>query len=214
MKRFARAALGALLLLSIFALPALAEWRLEPIKWTHPGLTSSGTSATANFKRGFVRDTTWLPAFASVADTSAEFSLMDCDPPPPAQFGTINTTIDSLPLAYVVVVADSSVASSAVWDATVALQLNYGKGANWTAGKIGSPLPTAGQGALFAPIWSRLPVVTADLPIDMSSPTLNQAPRCRVIVTGGTNVAVPSMRLYVRKWVQSTAERDAGNTSW
>lgn len=218
MKRFTRALFGALLLLTAFASTALAEWHFEPVKWSHPGITSStdfGSVALA-VHRGFVRDTTWIPMAVARVDTSAEFSLLDCDPIPPAQYGRTAATGDSTALAFVCLVADSSVASTVTWNSTaVQLQVNYGRGAGWQNASNGSGIPTSGQKVLIAPIWASLSALTNDLPIDLTSPLGNVAPRARIIVTGGAaSVAAPSTRIYVKKWMHSNAERDAGNISW
>lgn len=214
MNRFTRALLGALLLVTAFASVALAEWKLEPVKWSHPGITSTtdfGAVALATH-RGWVKDTTWVPIAAARIDTTAEFSLMNCETPTAQDFGSTGSTVDSLAGAWVFFVPDSNVASTIVWGAaTVSIQANYGQGANWQTVYTYTADPTSGQKQLAIPIFVRAGITT-DLGPKLDFPMGAFAPRCRAIFTGGTSAAGPSTRVYVKKFVgKGSVEHDAQN---
>lgn len=213
MKRFTRALFGALLLLTAFASTALAEWKLEPVKWSHPGLTSSQDGTTwAGLRGGFLRDTLYLPIAASKVDTTAEFSLMNCESPTASDMGKTSTTVDTLAGAYVIFQPDSAVASTITWGAaTCAIQVNYGNGANWQTAYTYTLDPTAGQKQFVVPIY------WVSTPANDTAPALGQVgaifgPRVRAIFTGGTSAAGPSTRVFVKKFVgKGSVEHDAQN---
>lgn len=220
MKIFHRAVLGALLLIAAITAPALAEFHMVPVKWTHPGVTSStnfGAVVLATH-RGYVRDTTWIPMAASRVDTTAEFSLLDCDPIPSFATGHTSTTQDTTLLAYVVLTSDSTAASSVDWDqSTVAMQVNYGdRIGGWeTAFTFHGSLDwVSGQKSVRVPIAAGVTTNTTDSFADYNASLANVAPRCRLIVTGSAAVAAPSARVFVMKWNATSIEKDAGNTSW
>lgn len=213
MKRFALALL-CVLGVAASAGDALAYWKLQPVKWTHPGTTPHSDFTVVAGLRGWARDTLTIPMAAAKVDTSAEFSLLDCDMPTPIDYGRTATTGDSTAFAFVCLVADSGVASSVNWkNTTVALQVNYGDGAGWQTGLSWATLPTDGQKVNILPIWSSLSALTNDLPVDLTSPLGLVAPRARIIVTGGTAVAAPQTRIYVKKFYRNvTIDKGAFST--
>ena len=203
MKHLTRIAL-AMLLVTAFAATAHADWNTVPVMWKHWGLTESN-AATFSGLRGWMRDTTYIPMAAAKVDTSAAFSLEDVDMITNLDFGRTATTGDSVASAYVVLVADSSVASSVNWkDTSVKLQVNYGQGAGWQDAQSWALLMTDGQKVMPLPIWQATATITNDLPINLASPSLLYAPSCRVIVTGGTSVAAPQTRIFIRKYQRKT----------
>lgn len=209
-QRITRALFGALLLTTALVATANAAWVYQPVKWTHPGLTSSQDGTLFANHKGFVRDTTWLPMAAAKVDTTAEFSLSDAELIGPAEYGRTSTTADTLVGAWVLLVADSNVASSVNWkNTTVTLQVNYGSGAGWQTAPTLTVTMTDGQKVLPIPLVASVPALTNDIPVDLTTPVLAfGAPRYRAIVTGGTSVAAPMTRVYVKKFIRGVQEFD------
>lgn len=201
--------LFALVGLCLMVASASADWRMEDLKWTHPGATYSTGASQMVIVRGFLRDTTWLPltgSGAAVSDTSTEFSMLDCSAPSAQIFGHTSTA-DTLTAAVVYLVADSSVSSTIVTEALVwTIQANYSQTSNaqWVtinSGTVGKT--TSGHKVQAFPIYT-VSRQDTDLSPDVLSPMYVFAPRLRVIITSAGSVAMPSARLRVKKWYEIT----------
>jgi hypothetical protein len=192
----------AALSITLGALPAKAAWTYEPVKWRRQNNATGYNGGVYGIPTTVPFDTTYASAAAARVDTTAEWNMLDAEPP--AAVSGSATTADSTQVAAVVVAGDSTVASTFAWAATtVTVQVNYGQSnTGWTTvGAAISPLGTTTQKAILAPLFTT-PVGTAHI----GSTTFNAAfnifaPRCRALVTWGTAAAVPMARVYVRKWV-------------
>jgi len=182
---------------------AHAAWTYEPLKWRHFGRGDLGFSEGSVTPRG--SDTTYVSAAAARVDTTTEWNMMETEPQTPTSIG--GTAADSSQIGAVIVTGDSAVASTFTWAATtITIQVNYGsQNTGWTTvGAAISPLGTTTQKAIIAPMIP-CPVGTAHLGSTTFNAAYNYyAPRCRALVTWGTAAAVPSARVYVRKWIGSS----------
>jgi hypothetical protein len=194
----AAASLGLMLL--TFAGMASAAWNYESVKWHHYSTNPGAGSGVGSF----VADTTWIPALAARTDTTGAWNMLEAEPSPMGTISIGGATADSTQVGALIISADSTVASTLAWGATtVQFQVNYGSSiSGWTSvGGTISPLPTTTQKAAIFPMW-QLPVATAHLGSTNFNATYNIfAPAVRGIVTWGSGAAVPSARVYVRKWL-------------
>jgi len=208
--RWATSALLTLGLILVAVAPASAAWKYEPIKWRHGNAGALGFSVP---QPNLYSDTTFISAAPARADTTTAWSMLDSEPFPGVENGATATTADTIAAGYVVIAGDSTVASTVDFtNTTVTIQVNYGvNSTGWqTIQSATSPLATAGTKALLVPMYQRLGAITTDLGIDFKHPGDIFAPQVRAIVTWGTAAAVPSARVYVKKWVgRNVIQRDA-----
>jgi hypothetical protein len=193
-----------------FAPSAKATWSYEQLRWRHFGRGDIGFSEngpvtpTSNPVSPRGSDTLYVSGAAARVDTSTAFNMLDSEPSPTGAVSIGGSTADSSQVGAVILAADSTVLSTLAWAATICqFQVNYGQNSTgWTSvGSTISPLGTTTQKALVFPMW-QLPVTTAHLGSTTFNSTYNIfAPQVRVLITWGTAAAVPSARLYVRKWV-------------
>ena len=173
---FSALALTALALVS-FTATANAGWSYESVKWRHLGRGALGFSENGTAR---ICDTLYVSAAPARVDTTAAWSMLDCDNLFATEQGQTATTADSLAPAYVVIQADSSVASSVNFkNTTVTIQVNYGtSSAGWqTLHSALSPLATDGTKTLIVPVFQRLLSITTDLGIDLTMPGSCFAPQ-------------------------------------
>lgn len=190
-------ALALVVLASVlgFVGQAHAAWRMEDLPFRMLGRQAIGFSARNTMIGGV--DTLFVAAAPARADTSMEFSLLDCENLSTAQYGV--TTTDSVACAYIVIQADSNVASTITFKATtVTLQVNYGDSpAGWTpATGAFSALPADNAKSFSVPIFENATFGQAVL---VGSRSLVFAPRARVIVTWGASAVAPQSRLFIKK---------------
>lgn len=189
MKRLLALALYALALFGTVE-TAEARWVQEPLKWrrinaSNVGLATQDTICTT-------------PANAKV-DTTTAFDLDAADfPPYPGNFRASATAQDTVTLAKLVFFADSSVASTVVYDASsFVIQANSGDASTgWQTLYTYASLNTSGQKYVEVPIWSsRAATITRDLYIDRTGDFSAFGNQYRVIVTwAGASVAAPKTK--------------------
>ena len=207
LKRWLMPALMALAFaVTLAPAPVKAAWTYDPVLWRRQNNAvgyNGGTYGIPANGVGF-KDTLFVSAAAARLDTTNSWSMLDAEVSPIGAVSLGATTVDSSVVATVIVAGDSTVASAFVWAATtIQLQVNYGSNASgWTSyGPSISPLPTTTQKAAYFPVF-QFPVATAHLGSTTNYHTYGQyAPAMRAIVTWGTAAAVPSARVYVRKWI-------------
>ena len=188
------------------AMPAHAAWSYDPVKWHRQNNATAYNGGVYGIPPCLCGqfDTTFVSAAASRVDTTGSWSMLDAEPSPLGSVSLGATTVDSTQTGAVVIAGDSTVASTFAWGATaIQLQVNYGSNAaGWTSyGPSISPLPTTTQKAAYFPIL-QYPVATAHLGSTTNYHTYGMfAPAMRAIVTWGAAAAVPSARVFVRKWI-------------
>lgn len=201
-RNLARLCTVALLILAaLTSLPSRSDagWSYEGVRWRMLGRGAIGFGQGSSPPGG--TDTTYVSGAPARSDTTTSWNMLDCEHLPLETQGA--NAADSVASAYVVVVGDSSVASSINFkNTTVTLQVNYAQSSTgWqTIYSALSPLATDGTKALIVPIFSRLAAITTDLGIDYTHPGDSFAPAMRAIVTWGTAAAVPSARVYIKKY--------------
>ena len=185
---------------------ASAAWNYESVKWRRQNNATGYNGGVYGIPPNGVGllDTTYVSAAAARVDTTNAWNMLEAEPSPTGTISIGGATADSSQVGAVIVSGDSSVASTFAWGATtMQLQVNYGSNSTgWTSvGGTISPLATTTQKAIVFPIWN-LPVATAHLGSTTFNASYNVfAPAVRAIITWGTAAAVPSARVYVRKWL-------------
>jgi hypothetical protein len=212
MARWLMPALLVIVALSAFSPPADAAWTITKrgdINWRHRGAGAIGFGQPAS---GF-SDTSSVSAAPARLDTTTEWSMLNCDNMTVGAQGTV--TEDSLAPAYFILQADSSVASSVAYTTTaIQFQVNYGSSDVGWVSTNGTAYPhnfTNLAKIVHQPIWSRVSgLLDKDAMAEAGGATTGAtpgifAPRMRAIVTWGTAAAVPTCRIFVKKWVTEQA---------
>ena len=199
--RLCTVALLTLAAIGAVSWPAQAAWKIEDVKWRFYGRGNIGFGENGTLR---YTDTTFVSAAPARVDTTTAWTMLDCDNMPLTTQGA--NAADSLAAGYLIIVADSTVASSVNFkNTTVTIQVNYGfNSAAWqNFAAAYSPLATDGTKALIVPLFERLAAITTDVGIDYLHPHDIFAPQMRALVTWGTAAAAPMSRIRIKKFITS-----------